>query len=50
MQLLEHFRDGFLVGLAQLLVGCAAGPLLMMPTPNVHLDPSRAWYADLAPR
>ena len=38
-----------LLGLALLLVGCAAGPRLMMPTPNVHLDPNRDWYADLAP-
>jgi hypothetical protein len=37
-----------LVGLVFLLTGCATARVLM-PTPNVYLDPQRDYYADLAP-
>lgn len=37
------------LGLVFLLAGCGAGPRLMMPTPNVYLEPERNVYENLAP-
>ncbi|MCP3867394.1 MAG: hypothetical protein GY703_04705 [Gammaproteobacteria bacterium] len=34
--------------LALLMAGCATGPRVMMPTPNVYLEPEQDVYADLA--
>ena len=36
-----------LVAVVLILAGCS-GPRTMMPTPNVHLDPQRDYFADLA--
>ncbi len=43
------FRNGAVfLGLTLLLAGCT-GPRLLMPTPNVHLDPDSDYYGGLAP-
>ena len=36
-----------LLAVVLILAGCS-GPRTMMPTPNVHLDPQRDYFADLA--
>ena len=46
MSIPKRYR-GYLLMAVFLLAGCAAGPRLMMPTPNVHLDPKRDLFADL---
>jgi len=47
MRLLEtKFGHGLLV-LLLFFMGCFAGPRLMMPTPNVHLDPNRDFFGDI---
>ena len=44
----NRFRSYLLSSLILALTGCAAGPRLMMPTPNLYLDESRDPYADVA--
>ncbi len=46
---LDRCRACFHLGLVLVLAGCAAGPRLMMPTPNVYLDQERDVYEELAP-
>jgi esterase/lipase superfamily enzyme len=47
MRLLEPGLDRALLAFLLILTGCA-GTRVMMPTPNVHLDPERDFYGDLA--
>jgi hypothetical protein len=38
--------DRGIVALVLILTGCA-GARVMMPTPNIHLDPKRDFYGEL---
>jgi esterase/lipase superfamily enzyme len=48
VRLLETGFARLLLPFLLILTGCAGGRV-MMPTPNVHLDPERDFYADLDP-
>jgi len=48
VRLLEPGFDRALLAFLLILTGCA-GARVMMPTPNVHLDPERDFYGDLNP-
>jgi len=49
MRLLESGLERWFLALVLILTGCA-GARVMMPTPNVYLDPDRDFYGDLDPQ
>ncbi len=45
---IHHNPSCLLLLLLFFLTGCASGPRVMMPTPNVYVEPEQDVYADLA--